>query len=44
MQALTFHLMAKAMRQSYAAPGAQSGAGNQPPASGIAHEGVMSAA
>jgi hypothetical protein len=39
MQAPTFHLMARAMRQSYAARGAQRGAGNQPPASGIAHEG-----
>ena len=39
MQAPTFHLMARAMRQSYAARGAQSGAVNQHPASGIAHEG-----
>ena len=30
--------MASAMRQSYAARGAQRGAGTQPPASGIAHQ------
>jgi hypothetical protein len=39
MQAPTLHLMARAMRQSYAARGAERGAGNQPPASRLAHEG-----